>query len=98
MEVPSALAACLASELDNGGYQFCSRLSAEVFGVILQTILQAEYTLDGERGLHLLAVSATTIQCYPTNTSRVPSTTIQPPREKHFWEESLQLESTCCNC
>lgn len=56
--VSSSLAAALALQLDDGGYEFCSHLSADVFGVILQTILQTdEHSLDTERGLHLLAVS-----------------------------------------
>jgi len=57
VQVPLSLATGPASQLNIGGYDLCSSLSAEAFGVLLQIILQAEYSLDGERSLHLLAVS-----------------------------------------
>jgi hypothetical protein len=39
------------------GYEICSRLDASLYSIIIQAILQADWCREGERGLHLLAVS-----------------------------------------
>lgn len=56
-EVDSSLVLNLVSEFDTEDNSMCSRFSPQVYDVLLRTILQAEYSREGERGLYLLAVS-----------------------------------------
>ena len=49
----SLVVACLENDGDN----ICSRLSPDMFCVIVELVLQTEACLEGERCLYLLAVS-----------------------------------------